>query len=601
MQEQWFIKAIKGDFDGIARHFNISPITARLLVNRHLSKIEDIDDFIYADKRKLSYPGLMKDIDKGCRIISTKINEGKKIRIIGDYDVDGVCSTYILYDGLKYAGAFVSYDIPDRIKDGYGINERLIDKAHEDGVDTILTCDNGIAALEQVEHAKKLGMTVVITDHHDIPIAKVLPPADAVTDPKQADCEYPYKGLCGAGIAYQLIRHFYLNVIKKGDEEEIKKKYLAFAALATVCDVMELTGENRTLVKDGLSYIKNSENIGLRELLAACGLIDEESGTVRDISVYHCGFVIGPSINACGRLGSALKAMELFTCEDRGKGWSLAEELRNLNDERKSLTEEGMKKADEIAGSKDYLSDKVLIIYIPDCHESIVGIVAGKIKEKYHKPTVVLTNAESGIKGSGRSIEEYNMFEELSKCSELFAKFGGHPMAAGLSIKGDSEEEQLRNLAALRERLNKNTKLTDKDLMPKIHFDMVLPFAYATVEQIHEFDILEPFGTGNDSPLFARKDVVVKSMRVLGKNRNAVKMQATDGDSGSLFTVMYFGNADYFIEELSQSKGRDVVEKMAAANGYMCGDDFKMDIVYSPGINEYNGNVTVQMIIKNFR
>ena len=601
MKEQWFIKAIKGDFDGIAKHFNVDPVTARLLVNRHLSDFDEIEAYINADMQRLSDPSLMKDLAKGCDIIAEKIKRGKKIRIIGDYDVDGVCSTYILYDAIKTAGGDVSYDIPDRIRDGYGLNGRLIEKAYNDGVDTILTCDNGIAALDQVKLAKDHGMTVIITDHHDIPLVKPLPAADAVVDPKQKDCDYPFKGLCGAGVAYQFVRYLLISLLKCCTDEDIKDRYLGFAALATVCDVMELVGENRTIVKKGLSYIKNTGNIGLSALIDVCSLTDKVTGERSDISVYNCGFVIGPCINACGRLDSALKVMELFTCTDTDAAVRLAEELRSHNDERKSLTEEGFEKACAFAEADENKSNKVLVLYVPDCHESIVGIVAGRIKEKYHKPTLILTKAERGIKGSGRSIEEYNMFEEFSKCADLFSKFGGHPMAAGLSIKGDTLTEQSVNVRELNRRLNEETSLTDEDLTPKVHFDMVLPFSYITEKLVSEWSILEPYGNGNDTPLFARKDIHVKGMRVLGKNRNVVRLLAADGDTGTLYTLIKFGDADDFLADLSLKAGEECVKEKLDAFGRPAGEDICIDIVYYPQINVYNGNKNIQMVIDTYR
>ena len=441
MVSRWYMRTFRGDFEGISERFGISKIAARVLVNRERKTDAEIEEYIRAEEMELADPSLMCDLVKACEILNEKISTGKKIRVIGDYDVDGVCSTFILYDFFRSMGADISYVIPHRVQDGYGINIDIVDKAKSDGIDTIITCDNGIAAFTQVSHAKDIGLTVLITDHHDIPLNNELPPADTVTNPKREDCDYPFKGLCGAGVVYQLVRFYADKYGEKEDKKEVERKYLAFAALATVCDVMELIGENRTIVKKGLKAIYNTENIGLRALLEVSELVNKESTTV-----YHCGFILGPMINASGRLESAVKAIKLFIESDRDRAVAAAKELQQLNNERKEITEEALLRAVEIAESPEYLKDKVLVILVPDCHESIAGIVAGRIKEKFYKPTLIFTYAERGIKGSGRSIEDYNMFEEISKCSDCFVKFGGHPMAAGFSLKGESTEEQMEYL-----------------------------------------------------------------------------------------------------------------------------------------------------------
>ena len=553
MVSRWYMRAFRGDFDGISERFGISKIAARVLVNRGRNTDREIEEYIRAEEMELAAPSLMCDLVKACELLNDKIGTGKKIRVIGDYDVDGVCSTFILYDFFRSMGADISYVIPHRVQDGYGINIDIVDKAKSDGIDTIITCDNGIAAFTQVSHAKDIGLTVLITDHHDIPLNNELPPADTVTNPKREDCNYPFKGLCGAGVAYQLINYYadrYGETFNQS-KKVVESKYLAFAALATVCDVMELIGENRTIVKKGLKAIYNTENVGLRALLTVSELADKEK-----ITVYHCGFILGPMINASGRLESAVKAIKLFLENDRDRAISGAKELQELNNERKEITEEALLRAVEIAESPEYLKDKVLVILVPDCHESIAGIVAGRIKEKFYKPTLIFTYAERGIKGSGRSIEDYNMFEEISKCSDCFVKFGGHPMAAGFSLKGESTEEQMKYLIKLRKKLNENTSLTDDELKPKVF---------------------------NRPPTFAKRDILVQSFSIIGKNENAVRLEFTDGTDGRVYKGIWFGDAKGF-ESYFLSKG-----------------DRKLDIIYSPQINEYKRFRNIQFKIEEYR
>ena len=580
MTSRWYMRTFRGDFEGISERFGISKIAARVLVNRERKTDAEIEEYIRAEEMELADPSLMCDLVKACEILNDKIGTGKKIRVIGDYDVDGVCSTFILYDFFRSMGADISYVIPHRVQDGYGINIDIVDKAKSDGIDTIITCDNGIAAFTQVSHAKDIGLTVLITDHHDIPLNNELPPADTVTNPKREDCNYPFKGLCGAGVAYQLINYYadrYGETFNQS-KKVVESKYLAFAALATVCDVMELIGENRTIVKKGLKAIYNTENIGLRALLEVSELVNKES-----ITVYHCGFILGPMINASGRLESAVKAIKLFLESDRDRAVAEAKELQELNNERKEITEEALLRAVEIAESPEYLKDKVLVILVPDCHESIAGIVAGRIKEKFYKPTLIFTYAERGIKGSGRSIEDYNMFEEISKCSDCFVKFGGHPMAAGFSLKGESAEEQMEYLFKLRKQLNENTSLTEEELKPKVFFDMELPPYYVSEKLIEELSSFEPFGTGNRPPTFAKRDIIVQSFSIIGKNENAVRLEFTDGTDGRVYKGIWFGDAKGF-ESYFLSKG-----------------DRKLDIIYSPQINEYKGFRNIQFKIEEYR
>ena len=580
MTGRWYMRTFRGDFDGIAVRFGISKIAARVLVNRGMNNDKDIDEYLDAGEKELASPGLMCDLTKACEILNKKISEGKKIRIIGDYDVDGVCSTFVLYDFFRSIGADINYVIPHRVQDGYGINIDIVNKAKEDGIDTIVTCDNGIAAYEQVKHAKEIGLTVLITDHHDIPVNNDLPPADTVTNPKREDCNYPFKGLCGAGVAYQLINHYaekYGNNPEKL-KNDIERKYLAFTALATICDVMELIGENRIIVKKGLKAIYNTENVGLRALLEVSGLIDKD-----EITVYHCGFILGPMINASGRLESAVKAIKLFLESNRERALSEASELQGLNNERKNITEQSLVRATEIAESSEYLKDKVLVILVPGCHESIAGIVAGRIKEKFYKPTLIFTYAERGIKGSGRSIEDYNMFEEISRCSECFSKFGGHPMAAGFSLKGETTDEQIEVFNKLRKMLNDNTTLTEEELKPKIFFDMELPPYYITEALIEELSRFEPYGTGNKAPTFARRNMYIQAYRVIGKNNNAIKLELTDGGEGQVYNAIWFGDASTFEEYLLNKEEK------------------KLDIIYSPQINEYRGFKNIQLKIEEYR
>lgn len=579
MREKWFVKNIPGDFNELAIRFGISPFTARLLVNRGLEKEAEIDSFLNAATGKLKQADGMKDLKEGCSLLSRKIKEGKKIRVIGDYDVDGVCSSFLLVDFFKRFGASVSYEIPDRIQDGYGINLSIIDKAKEEGIDTILTCDNGIAAMNEVSYAKELGLSVIITDHHDIPINQPLPAADAVINPKRKDCGYGFDKLCGAGVAYQFIRYFNFYFTEGFmTEGELEERYMGFAALATVCDVMELSGENRIIVKRGLNYILNTKNVGLRALLRVAGIEEEEK-----FGGHHCGFVIGPMVNASGRLESAKKALRLFLCNNFDEALLQAQELAVLNYDRKSMTDEGIEAACKIAESEEYEKQKVLVIFVPNLHESIAGIVAGRVKDKYHKPTLILTKGERGIKGSGRSIEEYNMFDEISACAECFSKFGGHPMAAGFSMAGENEEEQLENLAMLRFLLNRNTRLTEEDLLPKVEIDMELPFMYVSEGLVEELNLLEPFGAGNPKPKFGRKEVQVYDLKIFGKNRNVVKLELTDGPCCSTTEAIWFGDGEAFKTYLSSK-----AEK-------------KLDIIFTPEINVFRDRKTVQLRISHYR
>ncbi|BCN29922.1 single-stranded-DNA-specific exonuclease RecJ [Anaeromicropila herbilytica] len=588
--EKWFIKNKKADFSLIAKQYHISEILARLIVNRNISSKEELNQYLHGTLQDMNNPYELKDVRKASNLLIDKIREGKRIRVVGDYDVDGVVATYVLYTALKRCGANVDYEIPDRMKDGYGINISIIDAAYAEKIDTIITCDNGIAAINQVKHAKELGMTVIITDHHDIPFVEegvdrkyIVPEADAVINPKQLDCTYPFEGICGATVAFKLIQVLYEEC---GIEKWESDRLIEFVSIATVCDVMDLVNENRIIVKHGLKMLSSTSHLGLK------ALIEESKLNANCITVYHLGFIIGPCINASGRLESAKVGLRLLLSEDENEARLLAKKLKNLNDERKDLTSEGLVKAVEIIENSEIKSDKVIVVYIEDCHESLAGIIAGRIKEKYNKPTIVLTKAEEGVKGSARSIEEYNMFEELNKCKHLLSKFGGHPMAAGLSL----EEE---NIELLRKELNGYTTLTDYDLQRKVSFDMVLPFQHISYNLIDEIGKLEPYGKGNTKPLFAIKDVNVLKAFVLGANRNVIKLTVRDesSDYQSSYSAMIFGDVEGFERKVIDKYGEEQLKALYQGIQNMV----RMDLVFYPDINEYQGNKNIQVIVQNYR
>lgn len=593
--ENWVIKNIKADFQNIVQQCGIHEVTARCLVNRGIKTPEEINDFLHPKLNRLHDPFLMKDMDKACNILMDKIKNGKKIRIIGDYDADGITATYILYRSLKLLYADIDYVIPDRMKDGYGINIKMVETAYKDGIDTILTCDNGIVALEQVQCAKEYGMTVIITDHHSLFETEhgeiLLPQADAVINPKQPDCAYPFKGLCGAAIAYKLVCALnHVNLLESGNNQEKAKKLaeydtelLTYAAIATVCDVMELTDENRIIVKQGLKLLENTRNKGLQALIDTCG-IDK-----RKLSAFHLGFVIGPCLNASGRLDTAKKGLELLmshTCEEAK---NLSEEVRTLNDIRKNMTAENVEKAIKLIEESSLKDDKVLVVYLPDCHESIAGIIAGRIREKYYRPTIILTEAKDCIKGSGRSIEQYNMIKELSGCRHLLLKVGGHPMAAGLSLNSE-------NVEPLRELLNSNANLTDEMLIPKVTIDIKLPIGLVTESVIKELELLEPFGKGNERPLFAEKDLKIKSVIMLGKNGTGMKLRV-ENQYGCEMDALYFGDVNAFFSYIGDMYGAEEAEKLKTGRG----TNARLTITYYPKINEYNGYKSLQLMIHNYR
>ena len=573
--EKWFVAMKKADFNEIAEKYQISPIIARLMRNRDVIGDEAIDFYLNGTVEDLYDGLLMKDMDRAVDILKEKIEEGKKIRVIGDYDIDGVNATYILQQGLAGLGADVDTDIPDRIKDGYGLNQMLIDRALDDDVDTIITCDNGIAAMSEIAYGKENGMTIVVTDHHEVPYLEengekkyLLPPADAVVDPHRADCEYPFKGLCGAAVAYKLVEVLY-RVSGKSEQEvdHLQESLMENVAIATIGDVMDLVGENRVFVKKGLELLKTTKNEGLHALMQCTGV------DTANLNTYHIGFVIGPCINAGGRLDTAKRALELLNASNRREAVTLAADLKELNDSRKEMTEEGVEEAVRQIESSSWKDDQVLVVYLPECHESIAGIIAGRIKERYYRPTFVLTKGETGVKGSGRSIEAYDMFAEMSRCRELFTKFGGHKLAAGLSL----EEEKVE---VFRKRINELADLTEEDLQMKVSIDMRLPFPYINEELIHELKILEPFGKGNGKPLFAESKLRVIQPRIFGKNRNVLKCRLED-QQGNQMEAVYFGEVEDCLRQMEKKQ--------------------IMSFTYYPSINEYMGRRTIQLTIVNYQ
>lgn len=575
---KWFLRNNKIDFNKISKDLGISKIIAKLLINRGIIESDSIDKFLDPNLDKLYPAELMKDLTLTAEILGNDIESCKKIRIVGDYDVDGVMSVCVLYKGLKKLGANVDYVIPDRVLDGYGINLNIIEAAKEDGIDTIITCDNGISAKDEIRFAKDLGLTIIITDHHDVP--EVLPDADAIIDPKQMDCGYPFKNLCGAGVAFKLISYLYKT---NGLADEVND-FLEYVAIATICDVVDLVDENRIIVKYGLVKLNNTTNIGLKALIEACGIIDKK------ISVYHIGFIIGPAINASGRLDSALLALQLFLTEDSQLAKEIAMNLRDLNEERKNMTLDGIDKVVHQIENSSIKDDKVLIIYEPEIHESIAGIIAGRIKERYNKPTIILTNGKDGQpKGSGRSIEEFNMYEELTKCKGILNKYGGHPMAAGLSLDNENIEE-------LKRLLNENISLTEDDLIPKIYIDMELPIEYINYKLIDEINSLEPFGKGNAKPIFGCKQLRVAKGYLLGANKNVIKLNLLSA-RGKRIDGLIFSDAEEFIDVLTDKYGEEQLEKMYKG----IENDVLVDILYYPCVNEYKGNRSLQVIINNYR
>ncbi|RKI90210.1 single-stranded-DNA-specific exonuclease RecJ [Parablautia intestinalis] len=592
---RWMVAAKKADFNQIAEKYRITPVLARILRNRDIIGDNEIERYLYGDIKDLHDPLLMKGMDKAAEIIQSKIQEGKSLRIIGDYDVDGICSTHILLTGIRALGGKADTDIPHRIKDGYGLNESLIEAAASDGIDTIITCDNGITAQIQIQLAKKLGMTVVVTDHHEVPFEEkegeriyLLPRADAVVDPKQPGCGYPFKQICGAVVAFKLVQTLFDRIgngqSNQGKYHAIMDELLIFAALATVCDVMELRDENRIIVKKGLARMNNTSNPGLRALLVVNGLEDKA------LSPYHAGFIIGPCINATGRLDTAKRALALFEAGDFKEAVTIAGDLKSLNESRKQMTEEGVQKAVGLLENKN-IQDKVLVIYLPECHESLAGIIAGRIREKYGKPAFVLTKGDEGIKGSGRSIETYHMYEEMSACKEIFTRFGGHKMAAGLSLPDEESVELFRR------KLNENCKLTEEDFEEIVHIDVPMPLAFADRNFIKELSFLEPFGVGNPKPLFARKGISLLTGRKIGKNKNVGKYQIAD-ENNNRYEMIYFGDLEKFDVFLNERFGNTLARQLYV-EGVRTGE-MTISMAYYPDLNSYGGRESIQIVMQHY-
>ncbi len=586
--EKWFVLQKKADFAAISQKYGISPVTARLIRNRDVIEDAAIDKYLNGGLSELYDPHLLFGGGQLVEILASKIKAGAAIRIIGDYDIDGVMSTYILYQAFQSLGADVSVQIPDRMKDGYGLNMHLIDRAAEDGVEVIVTCDNGIAALDEIAHAKELGMTVLVTDHHEIPYREetdgrrvyLRSQADAIVNPKQQECQYPYKELCGAAVAFKVVQLLYEQF---GRTAEDAYEFLEYVAFATIGDVMDLTDENRILVKEGLKRLHQTKNLGMRALILQNNL------AVEQVHTYHIGFVLGPCINASGRLETARIALNLFLAKSEQEAAAIAQELVDLNEQRKEMTVCGVEQARAVV-EDGQAGDKVYVIYLPEVHESLAGIIAGRIRESYGHPTFVLTKGEEGIKGSGRSIEDYSMYEELCKCRECFTKFGGHPMAAGISLADE------RTMEEFREKINACCKLTDDDFIPKIKIDIAMPADYPTTELIRELDVLEPFGKGNQKPQFADRSLRVQRAYVVGRNQNVLKLNLMT-EQGGRISAVYFGDIEQWKTYYGEKYGENEVE--AAFRGRE--NAIRMSVIYYPEINEYQGIESVQLIIRNYQ
>lgn len=586
---KWMVSAKKADFAKIAEMFHIDPVIARIMRNRDIETMEQIDRFLHGTPDDMHSPHLLKDVDKAARILQEQIDSGKRIRVIGDYDIDGVCAAYILVTGLELSGARADVVIPHRIQDGYGLNDDMITKAKEDGIDTILTCDNGIAAKDQIAYAKSLGMTVVVTDHHEVPYeiaqdgvrTECPPPADAVVDPKQNACGYPFDGICGAVVAYKLIQVlFELIPVDQGGTK--LQELLAFAAFATVGDVMALTDENRIIVREGLKLIAKSANTGMQALITVNGLQN------KPLSAYHIGFVLGPCLNATGRLDTAYRALRMFRTDDQAEAVTIAGELKELNDSRKNMTLLGVRQAVQMIEESPLRDDKVLVVYLPECHESLAGIIAGRLRERYYKPAFVLTKAEEGVKGSGRSIEAYHMYDKMSECKELYTKYGGHKMAAGVSMPEE-------NVESFRAYLNAHCDLTEEDLEEKIHIDVPMPMSYVTADFVRQLSVLEPFGNGNPKPVFAQRNVKLIKGRILGKNSNVGKYTVED-EQGGRYEMMYFGNMETWHTFLTEGFGQEAYDRLYRGDG----GDICIHVIYYPDLNVYQGRESLQMIMQDY-
>lgn len=595
---KWFVAAKRADFDKIAKEFGISPVLARIIRNRDIVGEEQIRRYLYGTPEELYDPKLLKGMEEAVSLLSQKIREGKQIRVIGDYDVDGVCSTYILKKGLNFCGARVDTAIPHRMKDGYGLNEHLVEEAKQDGVDTIVTCDNGIAAAEQIALAKSYGMTVIITDHHEIPYEEIqneaageikkryiLPPADVVIDPKQPGCSYPFKEICGAVVAFKLMQKLFAafglaQLAKQG--RGVMEELLEFAAFATVCDVMPLQDENRIIVKYGLMQMQDSQNAGLKALMEVNGILQKKLGS------FHLGFVLGPCLNASGRLDTASRALELLECTSREEAVVKAAFLKQLNDSRKEMTDRFVREAAERIEGSILQEDRVLVVFLPECHESIAGIIAGRLRERYYKPVFVLTRGEEGVKGSARSIENYHIYEEMTKCKHFFTRYGGHKMAAGLSMREEDVD-------AFRREINELCRLTEEDMQEHIHIDVPMPVSYVSFSLVEELEKLEPFGTGNPKPVFAQKDLLFLSARVLGKTGNALRFTVMD-DQDRRWEMMYFGNREEFDACVCRKYGQESLKLLYEGRG----SGVRLSAVYYPGINTWQGNTKLQLVLQHY-
>ncbi len=605
MEKQWFVAAKKADFEAIAKEFHIDPVIARIIRNRDLVTRQEIHDFLHGTLADIPDPFLLPDMERAVKVLQEY--RGRHIRIIGDYDIDGVCATYILCRGLSSLGMHADAAIPHRVADGYGLNDRLVEEAHRDGVELIVTCDNGIAAAQQALLASSCGMEMIVTDHHEVPYEEnedksrryILPKACAVVDPKREESRYPFSGICGAFVAFQLIRAMYahqertdIGAAQRGNDRhspacgmppELFEELTEFAAFATIGDVMELKRENRIVVREGLRLMEHSKNVGMRALIAVNGLEG------RSISPYHVGFVLGPCLNATGRLDTAQRALSLFTCSDYGEALMIAQELKGLNDSRKDMTLKGTKQAVLEAEAMDIGKNPVFVLYLKDCHESLAGIIAGRVREQFHHPVFVLTDGEDGVKGSGRSIEAYSMYEEMSRCKELFTRFGGHKMAAGLSMPKENVEK-------FRRRINELATLCGEDFIPKIHIDVPMPLSYATMELVEQLSVLEPFGNGNPKPVFAQKNLLFFSARLIGKNNRVMRFGVMD-EQGGRYNMTMFGEHEPFDDYIRQEFGED--ELAALYDGKA--DAVRLSVVYYPDINEFGGRRELQYVMQDYK
>lgn len=605
---KWYVAAKKADFNGIARKYHISPVTARIIRNRDVVGDEAISRYLFGTIDQLYDPSSLSGIGEAAALLKKKIGEGRSIRVIGDYDADGICSSYILKKGLQTLGAAVDTAIPHRVRDGYGLNDHLVENARRDGIDTILTCDNGIAAADQIRLAKEYGMTVIVTDHHEIPYEEIrdektgetvrrhiLPPADVLVDPRLQDCTYPFPEICGAVVALKLMQRLFADcgqpgihpdAARPGGERGVLDELLELAAFATVCDVMNLQDENRILVRHGLALMQDSRNLGLRALMEVNGILP--GGREKRLSAFHIGFVLGPCLNASGRLDTAAHALSLLESGNREEAVSRAAYLKQLNDSRKDMTERFVEEAARLIEGTELKKDRVLVVFLPDCHESIAGIIAGRLRERYYKPVFVLTRGEDGVKGSARSIEGYHIYEEMTKCRSFFTRFGGHKMAAGLSMREEDIE-------AFRLRINALCELTPEDLQERVHIDVPMPVSYVSEALVEELERLEPFGTGNPRPVFAQKDLLLLSARAIGRSGNALRFVVAD-DAGRRLEMVYFGGREDFEDCVAQKYGPSAMPVLYAGRG----GGIRMSVVYYPGINTYQGESRLQLVMQRY-